>query len=162
MKRPIDRLISSSRSEYFRSQARIDGSRDERCGHSRVPSPERRAPVGYALLILMMMVTLLLISLTATLPSIYMEAQREREEELIFRGVEYQKAIFLFRQKFQRYPRSVEELPDMLVTLINAGFFSTVFKKVEEHDVVCEHNNLSRFRFLYKPTGDSSAKSVIK
>ena len=110
MKRPIDRLISSSRSEYFRSPARIDGSRDERCGHSRVPSPERRAPVGYALLILMMMVTLLLISLTATLPSIYMEAQREREEELIFRGVEYQKAIFLFRQKFQRYPRSVEEL----------------------------------------------------
>ncbi len=110
MKRPIDRLISSSRSEYFRSPARIDGSRDERCGHSRVPSPERRAPVGYALLILMMMVTLLLISLTATLPSIYMEAQREREEELIFRGAEYQKAIFLFRQKFQRYPRSVDEL----------------------------------------------------
>ncbi len=70
-------------------------------------SPRSR---GYALLVLMMMVTILLISLTAALPSIYVAGQREREEELIFRGTEYARAIGLFRRRFQRFPTSVEEL----------------------------------------------------
>ena len=65
---------------------------------------------GYALLILMMMVTLLLVALTAAMPSIYMEAQREREEELIFRGNEYARAIAFFHKQFNRYPTSVDEL----------------------------------------------------
>jgi type II secretory pathway pseudopilin PulG len=65
---------------------------------------------GYALLILMMIVTVLLVSLTAALPSIYHEGQREREEELIFRGNEYRRAIGLFRRRFNRFPSSVNEL----------------------------------------------------
>ncbi|HEV2492121.1 MAG TPA: hypothetical protein VG204_03520 [Terriglobia bacterium] len=65
---------------------------------------------GYALLILMMMVTLLLVGMTAALPSIYTEAQREKEAELIFRGVQYQRAIAAFHQQFNRYPASVDEL----------------------------------------------------
>src|SRR5438552_885065 len=105
MKRPIDRLISSSRSEDFEGSGfgtRVSGFGARDSGFGTRQTLGIRVPQGYALLILMMMVTLLLISLTATLPSIYMEAQREREEELVFRGTEYQKAIFLFRQKFQR------------------------------------------------------------
>src|SRR5690242_9660116 len=65
---------------------------------------------GYAFLILMMMVTILLISLTAALPSIYTEGQREKEEELIFRGNEYARAILFFHNKFGRYPSTVQEL----------------------------------------------------
>jgi hypothetical protein len=65
---------------------------------------------GYALLLLMMTITLLLVSLTAALPSVTMEAQREREEELIFRGNEYMRAIALFHSRFARYPSSVDEL----------------------------------------------------
>lgn len=65
---------------------------------------------GYALLVLMMMVTVLLISLSAALPSVYVAGQREREEELIFRGNEYARAISLFYRQFRRYPASVEEL----------------------------------------------------
>ncbi len=65
---------------------------------------------GYALLIMMMMVTLLLVLLTTALPSIYLEGQREREEELIFRGNEYARAIGLFRRRFNRFPTSVNEL----------------------------------------------------
>lgn len=61
-------------------------------------------------MILMMMVTILLISLTAALPSIYTEGQREKEEELIFRGNEYARAILFFHNKFGRYPSSVDEL----------------------------------------------------
>ncbi len=65
---------------------------------------------GYVLLILMMAVTILLVSLTAALPSIYVEGQREREEELIFRGNQYARAIAFFQRRFGRYPTSVDEL----------------------------------------------------
>ena len=65
---------------------------------------------GYALLIVMMLAVVLLISLTAALPSVYTQGQREKEEELIFRGNEYARAIVLFRRQFKRYPTSVKEL----------------------------------------------------
>jgi hypothetical protein len=44
------------------------------------------------------------------LPSVYQEGQREREQELIFRGTQYARAIANFHQKFQRFPTSVNEL----------------------------------------------------
>jgi type II secretory pathway pseudopilin PulG len=65
---------------------------------------------GYVLLIVMMAATILLISLTAALPNVYKAGQREREEELIFRGNEYARAIMLFQRQFRRYPTSVKEL----------------------------------------------------
>jgi hypothetical protein len=65
---------------------------------------------GYILLIVMMMATLLLISLAAAAPSIYVEGQREKEKELIFRGEQYARAVLLFHQQFKRYPSSVKEL----------------------------------------------------
>ena len=65
---------------------------------------------GYALLFVMIAATVLLVSLTAVLPGIYQEGQREREQELIFRGTQYARAIAGFHQKFQRYPTSVNEL----------------------------------------------------
>jgi type II secretory pathway pseudopilin PulG len=79
--------------------------------------PSRRNSVGgpgldsgYALLFVMIAATVLLVSLTAVLPSVYQEGQREREQELIFRGTQYARAIAGFHQKFQRYPTSVNEL----------------------------------------------------
>ena len=57
-----------------------------------------------------MMAAVLLISLTAALPSILQEGRREREEELIFRGTQYARAIALFRRQFQRFPMDVKEL----------------------------------------------------
>ncbi len=74
-----------------------------------MPSPKSGVR-GYAFLILMMMATILLISLTAALPSICTEGQREKEEELIFRGNQYAQAIRFFRRQFGRFPSSVKEL----------------------------------------------------
>ena len=65
---------------------------------------------GYALLFVLIAATVLLLSLTAVLPSVYQEGQREREEELIFRGAQYARAIASFHQKFQRYPTRIDEL----------------------------------------------------
>jgi hypothetical protein len=86
--------------------------------------PSRRNSVGgpgldsgIALLLVMLAATVLLIGLTAVLPSIYLEGQREREQELIFRGTQYARAIAGFHQKFQRYPTSVSDL-----TKLTSGF----------------------------------------
>ena len=62
------------------------------------------------LVIVMMVATLLLIALTAALPSVYQEGQREREAELIFRGTQYGRAVALFHRQFNRYPVSMKEL----------------------------------------------------
>lgn len=73
------------------------------------PAPDLRAS-GYALITLMIMVAVLLISLTAALPSLYQEGQREREEEAVFQGEQYARAIYLFYRQFGRYPTSVKDL----------------------------------------------------
>ncbi len=58
----------------------------------------------------MIMVTVLLITLTEALPSVYQEGQREREKETIFRAEQYARAIYLFHAHSGRYPMSVKEL----------------------------------------------------
>lgn len=83
--------------------------------NSSFPSPRdkmglQRNERGYALVVLLMIATLMLVALTAALPSIYQEGQREREEELLFRGNEYARAIALFYRQFRRYPVSVNDL----------------------------------------------------
>jgi type II secretory pathway pseudopilin PulG len=87
--------------------------------HSRSPASAednlrgndmRNTDSGYALLFAMLAATIVLIGLTVVLPSIYQEGQREREEELIFRGFQYARAIASFHQKFQRYPTSIQDL----------------------------------------------------
>lgn len=91
------------------------------CGHnSQFPSETgpagsraraiRENPNGYALVALMIFVTVLLISLTEALPRVYQEGQRRREEEAIFRGEQYARAIYLFHRTLGRYPASVKEL----------------------------------------------------
>jgi hypothetical protein len=65
---------------------------------------------GMVLICVMIVATLLLIALTATLPSVYQEGRREQEAELIFRGTQYARAVALFHQHFNRYPTSIKEL----------------------------------------------------
>ncbi len=72
--------------------------------------PSRSSSTGFALLIVMVAAAVILISLTAVLPSVYQEGQREREAELIFRGYQYARAIAGYHQKFQRYPNSIQDL----------------------------------------------------
>ena len=77
------------------------------------PSRSRAVDSGWALLFVMIAAAVLLLSLTAALPNLYQEGQREREEELIFRGTQYARAIARFHQQFQRFPSRVEELTQL-------------------------------------------------
>ncbi len=65
---------------------------------------------GYILLTLMLMTVALVIAAAAVLPAISFEIRRDREEELIHRGVQYSRAIRTYYKKFGRYPTRIEEL----------------------------------------------------
>ncbi|OFW00764.1 MAG: hypothetical protein A3G20_00165 [Acidobacteria bacterium RIFCSPLOWO2_12_FULL_59_11] len=65
---------------------------------------------GYVLLVFTLFAALLVIGFARILPQAVFEGQREKEEEAIFRGQQYQHAIQLFVRKFGRYPNTLEEL----------------------------------------------------
>jgi type II secretory pathway pseudopilin PulG len=65
---------------------------------------------GYMLLMLMLVVTLLAIAAAAIVPTMAFQIRRDREEELIHRGVQYSRAIRRYVKKFGRYPTRLEEL----------------------------------------------------
>jgi type II secretory pathway pseudopilin PulG len=59
---------------------------------------------------MMLFVALLAIGATALAPSITFRIRRDREEEMIHRGVQYSRAIRHYVKKFGRYPTRIEEL----------------------------------------------------
>src|ERR1700732_3556060 len=69
-----------------------------------------RAEEGYILLSLLLIVALLVVAAAAVLPSISFEIKRDREQELIHRGVQYSRAIRSYYKKFGRYPTKIEDL----------------------------------------------------
>jgi type II secretory pathway pseudopilin PulG len=70
----------------------------------------RRNADGYVLLTLLLMVTLLILAIGVIVPSISFEIRRDREEEMIHRGVQYSRAIRTYYKKFGRYPAKIEDL----------------------------------------------------
>lgn len=69
-----------------------------------------RKQKGYMLLSVMLLVTLMLIALSVELPRIAQQIKREKEEELVHRGMEYAKAIKKYRRKMGALPTSIEQL----------------------------------------------------
>jgi type II secretory pathway pseudopilin PulG len=65
---------------------------------------------GYILLTLMLVVALLAIAALALAPDLAFQTRRDREEELIHRGVQYSRAIRAYFKKFGRYPTRIEDL----------------------------------------------------
>lgn len=76
-------------------------------------SPQHRSgrnDQGYILITLILFVALLAIALTATLPVVKQQVKRDREEEMIHRGVQYSRAIKKYVKKFGSYPTKIEDL----------------------------------------------------
>jgi type II secretory pathway pseudopilin PulG len=70
----------------------------------------KNAERGYILLILILAIALLTIAAAAIAPSIAFEVRRDREQELIHRGVQYSRAVQHYYKKFKRYPSKIEDL----------------------------------------------------
>lgn len=67
---------------------------------------------GYILLTMLLFVALLAIGMTAAVVRIDTQVKRDREEEMIHRGVQYARAIRLYVKKFGRYPTQLKDLED--------------------------------------------------
>lgn len=65
---------------------------------------------GYTLVALLVGMTVASILIAAVLPLASAQAQRDREAELIFRGLQYAEGIRVFRRRFGRYPNTLQEL----------------------------------------------------
>ena len=72
--------------------------------------PRRRSERGYILITLILFVALIAVAATVILPIVVFQVKRDREEELIHRGVQYSRAMKHFVKKFGRYPTRLEEL----------------------------------------------------
>lgn len=70
----------------------------------------RRSEAGYLLLTIMLMVVLGTIAALAVAPLVTQQVKRDREEELVHRGVQYARAVKRYFKKFGRYPTRVEDL----------------------------------------------------
>ena len=67
---------------------------------------------GYAMAALLVAMAVMAVLMSVALPVWRHEAQREKEEELVFRGNQYVRALGLYQRKTQTMPGSV----DLLVT----------------------------------------------
>src|SRR5215831_575382 len=83
---------------------------------SKPPLPSCKAGVrtpeqsGFVLATLIFFLTALSILIVVIVPSYQMQAKRAQEQELIFRGEEYIRAIQKFQRKFGAWPPSVDAL----------------------------------------------------
>ena len=65
---------------------------------------------GYVLLTLLLIVALMGIAAMMVMVPVKFEMQREREQEMIHRGVQYSRAIRNYYKKYGRYPTRLEDL----------------------------------------------------
>jgi len=81
---------------------------------SAIMEPERmRQTQGYTLIILMFVLFVMSLGLMVAVPVWQTQIQREKEEELIFRGNQYVEAIRLFQiKKPGAFPKDFEELTE--------------------------------------------------
>ncbi|HLX70948.1 MAG TPA: type II secretion system protein, partial [Verrucomicrobiae bacterium] len=70
----------------------------------------KKSEQGYVLITLIFMIAVLIIIAAVAAPKIEFQAKRDREEEMIHRGVQYSRAIRAFVKKVGRYPTRLEEL----------------------------------------------------
>jgi type II secretory pathway pseudopilin PulG len=77
---------------------------------SRRGAPIAQRQRGFTLVALVVITTVMTILVAAALPLWTQVMKRDREAELVFRGLQYAEAIRLFQLRFGRYPVSLEEL----------------------------------------------------
>src|SRR6185436_17929878 len=69
-----------------------------------------RRDAGFTLAGLVCLLTAAGVTMAAMAPLYVMQAKREQEKELIFRGEEYVRAIRKYQRKYQSYPAAIDDL----------------------------------------------------
>src|SRR4051794_12394397 len=80
-------------------------------GQASTRAEARGSEQGYAMAALLVAMSIMAIMMTVVMPVWKQATQREKEEELVFRGMQYVHAIGLFQRKFANaYPPNVDVL----------------------------------------------------
>jgi type II secretory pathway pseudopilin PulG len=83
----------------------------------RLKTGSRRTEAGYALLIVVFLAAVMLVAAAAVAPNLLTQGRRENEEEMIWRGEQYVRAIRLYYRKNGRFPRTMEDLTEKRGTI---------------------------------------------
>jgi hypothetical protein len=70
----------------------------------------KRKEEGYALLFVVFLTAVLVLTTMVASPSVRTERQREKEQEMIWRGKQYTRAIKLYYRKMGKFPTSLDDL----------------------------------------------------
>jgi len=70
----------------------------------------RNKEAGYTLLLAVFLTATMIIAAAVATPSIITEGRRQKEEDMIWRGNQYARAIGLYYRKFGKFPGKVEDL----------------------------------------------------
>lgn len=70
----------------------------------------RNAESGYALVMILFFLALLVLSTVVAAPTVLSNIQREREAEMVWRGKQYTRGIRMYYLKAHRFPTSLEDL----------------------------------------------------
>src|ERR1700691_2088150 len=87
-----------------------DTTRRRRTRRGRHSAERQSAQHGYVLLTRLLMVAMMIIAAGAVVQTIAFQIKRDREEEMVHRGVQYARAIRSYYKKFGRYPTKIEDL----------------------------------------------------
>jgi type II secretory pathway pseudopilin PulG len=104
-------------------------------------SKNRRGEDGYILMTLLLAMALLMIFAAVIVPSITFDIKRDREEEMIHRGVQYSRAIRAYYKKFGRYPTKIEDLE-------NTSALRFLRKRYKD-PLNCKNSQCADFRLLH-------------
>ena len=85
----------------------------------------KRGQQGWALLMLMFFLAMLLLSMVVAAPTVINDRTRERETEMVWRGKQYVRGIRLYYQKMHRFP---VELDDLTKPKIGLRFMRQAYK----------------------------------
>lgn len=77
---------------------------------ARIHRRSRDREQGYVLLMMLFFAALLIIAMTAAAPYLTTQIKRDRENEMIHRGEQYERAVKRYYRKFGRYPGRIEDL----------------------------------------------------
>ncbi len=78
--------------------------------HRRRLAANQTSQQGYALMVIMFIMTTMMIAALSAAPRMLQQVHRDREEEMIHRGVQYTRAIKRYYKKFGSYPSSLQQL----------------------------------------------------
>jgi len=103
--------------------------------------PMKRHEHGYIMLMLLLAMALIAIFAGVIASSVAFDIKRDREEELIHRGVQYSRAIRAYYKKFGRYPVKIEDLDNTS----NLRFLRKHYKD----PMSCKNGKCADFKLLH-------------